>query len=140
VGDGSASCPGGGANTAIARDLRVTLPTVRKWRERFARRRPEGLTDQPRPGAPRSITDEQAEQAVSRTLESKPRDATHWSTRGPARALGLSQTAVSQTWRAFGLKPHLRETFKFSTDPFAAWSNEGTPGTAWRACFRRAEQ
>jgi transposase len=109
---------GGAANTAIARDLRVTLPTVRKWRERFAQRRLAGLTDEPRPGAPRSITDEQVERAVNRTLESKPKDATHWSTRGLARALGLSQTAVSRIWRAFGLKPHLRETFKLSTDPF----------------------
>lgn len=109
---------GGATNTAIASDLRVTLPTVRKWRERFALRRLEGLTDEPRPGTPRSITDEQVEQALSRTLESKPKDATHWSTRGLARELGLSQTAVSRIWRAFGLKPHLSETFKLSTDPF----------------------
>jgi transposase len=109
---------GGAANTAIARDLRITLPTVRKWRERFAQRRLAGLTDEPRPGAPRSLTDEQVERAVNRTLESRPKDATHWSTRGLARELGLSQTAVSRIWRAFGLKPHLRETFKLSTDPF----------------------
>jgi transposase len=108
----------GNSNTAIAADLRVTLPTVRKWRDRFAQSRLDGLTDEPRPGAPRSITDEQVERAVSRTLESKPKDATHWSTRGLAAELGLSQTAVSRIWRAFGLKPHLRETFKLSTDPF----------------------
>jgi transposase len=108
----------GAANTAIARDLRVTLPTVRKWRERFAERRLAGLTDEPRPGAPRSLTDEQVERAVNRTLESKPKDGTHWSTRGLARELGLSQTAVGRIWRAFGLKPHLSETFKLSTDPF----------------------
>jgi transposase len=108
----------GTSNAAIAADLRVTLPTVRKWRERFAGSRLAGLTDEPRPGAPRSISDEQVEQAVARTLESKPQDATHWSTRGLAHELGLSQTAVARIWRAFGLKPHLRETFKLSADPF----------------------
>lgn len=108
----------GRANTAIAAHLRLTLPTVRKWRERFAARRLDGLTDAPRPGTPRSITDAQVEAAVTRTLESTPADATHWSTRTPARDLGLSQTAVSRIWRAFGLKPHLRESFKLSTDPF----------------------
>ncbi len=108
----------GAANAAIAAELRVTLPTVRKWRDRFAASGLAGLTDEPRPGTPRSISDEQVERAVSRTLESKPKDATHWSTRGLAAELGLSQTAVARIWRAFGLKPHLRETFKLSTDPF----------------------
>jgi len=108
----------GQANAAIASGLRVTVPTVRKWRDRFAASRLAGLTDEPRPGAPRSITDEQVERAVSRTLESKPKDATHWSTRGLAAELGLSQTAVARIWRAFGLKPHLREAFKLSADPF----------------------
>jgi transposase len=108
----------GASNSAIAAELRVTLPTVRKWRDRFADSRLDGLADEPRPGTPRGITDEQVERAVSRTLESKPTDATHWSTRGLAAELGLSQTAVSRIWRAFGLKPHLRETFKLSTDPF----------------------
>lgn len=108
----------GQPNTAIAAHLRLTLPTVRKWRERFAARRLDGLTDDPRPGTPRAITDAQVEAAVTRTLESKPADATHWSTRTLARDLGLSQTAVSRIWRAFGLKPHLRESFKLSTDPF----------------------
>lgn len=109
---------GGAANAAIAADLRVTLPTVRKWRDRFAAVGLAGQTDEPRPGTPRAITDEQVERAVARTLESKPADATHWSTRGLAGELGLSQTAVSRIWRAFGLKPHLRQTFKPSTDPF----------------------
>src|SRR5262245_29860922 len=92
-------------NSAIALDLPLTLPTVRKWRSRFLVARLDGLADEPRPGTPRTITDEQVEQAVNRTLESKPTDATHWSTRGLARTLGLSQTAVSRIWRAFGLKP-----------------------------------
>jgi transposase len=108
----------GRANAAIAADLRVTVPTVRKWRDRFATRRLEGLADEPRPGAPRAITDQHVEAAVTRTLESRPADATHWSTRTLARDLGLSQTAVARIWRAFGLKPHLRESFKLSTDPF----------------------
>ena len=105
-------------NSAIALDLRVALPTVRKWRQRFHESRLDGLADEHRPGTPRSITDEQVEQAVTRTLETKPENATHWSTRGLADALGLSQTGVSRIWRAFGLKPHLHETFKLSTDPF----------------------
>jgi len=108
----------GRSNTAIAADLRVTLPTVRKWRDRFAATRLDGLADEPRPGAPRTITDAQVEAAVTRTLESQPAGATHWSTRSLARALGLSQTAVSRIWRAFGLKPHRQESFKLSTDPF----------------------
>lgn len=108
----------GRSNTAIAADLRITLPTVRKWRGRFADARLDGLTDEPRPGVTRTITDAQVEHALARTLETKPKDATHWSTRTLARELNLSQTAVSRIWRAFGLKPHLRETFKLSTDPF----------------------
>ena len=108
----------GRANTVIAARLHLTLPTVRKWRGRFAARRLEGLTDDPRPGTPRTITDAQVEAAVTRTLESQPADATHWSTRTLAHDLGLSQSAVGRIWRAFGLKPHLRESFTLSTDPF----------------------
>lgn len=108
----------GQSNTAIAADLRITLPTVRKWRGRFAASRLDGLTDEPRPGAARTITDAHVERALAHTLETKPKDATHWSTRTLARELKLSLTAVSRIWRAFGLKPHLRETFKLSTDPF----------------------
>lgn len=108
----------GRSNAAIAADLRVTAPTVRKWRMRFADAGLDGLADEPRPGAPRAITDAQVEAAVTRTLEARPADATHWSTRALARDLGLSQTAVSRIWRAFGLKPHRQESFKLSTDPF----------------------
>jgi transposase len=108
----------GRSNTAIAADLRITLPTVRKWRTRFADARLEGLADEPRPGAPRTITDAQVEATVTRTLEAQPADATHWSTRSLARTLGLSQATVSRIWRAFGLRPHRRGTFKLSTDPF----------------------
>lgn len=108
----------GRSNTAIAADLGVTLPTVGKWRKRFRDRRLDGLTDDPRPGAPRTITDARVEEVVTKTLESRPADATHWSTRGMAEAVGLSQTAVGRIWRAFGLKPHRHETFKLSTDPY----------------------
>src|SRR5262249_39671116 len=79
----------------------------------------EGLTDEPRPGPPRTITDAQVEEVVTKTLESKPANATHWSTRGMARHTGLSQTAISRIWRAFGLKPHRAETFQRSADPYS---------------------
>jgi transposase len=108
----------GQSNTAIAAELGVTLPTVGKWRQRFLDSRLEGLTDEPRPGAPRTITDAQVEEVVTKTLESQPTNATHWSTRGMAKATGLTQTAIARIWRAFELKPHLHETFKLSTDPF----------------------
>ncbi|QDT14611.1 IS630 family transposase [Alienimonas californiensis] len=104
-------------DVAVAKDLGVTNTTVHKWRTRFEVDRLDGLSDEPRCGAPRRITDEQVEAVVTRTLESTPENATHWSTRGMATASGLSQTAVSRTWRAFGLKPHLSETFKLSKDP-----------------------
>src|SRR5262249_25087211 len=108
----------GGSNTRIAADLGITLPTVGKWRRRFLDDRLDGLADKPRPGTPRSVTDAQIEEAITVTLESTPAHATHWSTRSLAKKLGLSQTAVSRIWRAFGLQPHRAQTFKLSTDPF----------------------
>ncbi len=108
----------GRSNTAVAADLRVTLPTVGKWRSRFLTKRLDGLTDEPRPGPTRTITDAHVEAVVTKTLESKPANATHWSTRGMAQATGLSQTAISRIWRAFGLQPHRADTFKLSTDPY----------------------
>jgi transposase len=107
----------GSTNGGVAAALGVSRPTVALWRRRFAERGPEGLLDEPRPGAPRKITDEQVERAVATTLEAAPADATHWSTRSLAGATGLSQTAVCRIWRAFALKPHRTETFKLSTDP-----------------------
>ncbi len=77
----------------------------------------DGLLDEPRPGTPRRITDEQVEAVIVRTLETTPRGATHWSTRGMAKASGLSPMAISRIWRAFGLQPHRAETFKLSPDP-----------------------
>jgi transposase len=112
------ACARGATNKAVAEQLGVWPQTVTKWRGRFVRRRLEGLSDEPRPGRPRSITDEQVEQVVTRTLEEPPpRQDTHWSTRSMARATGMSQTAISRIWRAFGLKPHLVETWKLSTGP-----------------------
>lgn len=105
------------SNTAIARGERVTKATVGKWRERFHRKRLEGLLDEPRPGVPRTITDAVVETVITRTLETTPRDATHWSTRSMANASGLSQSAISRIWRAFGLQPHRVDTFKLSKDP-----------------------
>lgn len=111
------ACGQGLANTDVSRQLRISMPTVGKWRKRFLAKRLDGLLDEPRPGAPRTISDAQVEAVITRTLESKPAQATHWSTRSMAEASGLSQTAISRIWRAFGLQPHRTETFKLSTDP-----------------------
>ncbi len=107
----------GRSNKAIVTMLRVTRQTVTKWRQRFLRQRLDGLLDEPRPGAPRTIRDKDVERVVALTLESTPRDATHWSTRSMAQRAGMSQSAVSRIWRAFALQPHRSETFKLSHDP-----------------------
>ena len=111
------ACAEGRPNEHVARLERVTRQTVGRWRARFVRKRLDGLLDELRPGAPRTITDEQVERVVRWTLETKPRDATHWSTRAMAARSGLSQSAVSRIWRAFALQPHRVETFKLSKDP-----------------------
>jgi transposase len=108
---------GGSSDIAIAAQLGTTRETVGKWRRRFLQRGCEGLLDEARPGAPRQIRDEDVEQVLTLTLESTPKDATHWSTRSLAQACGLNQTAVSRIWRAFALQPHRTETFKLSSDP-----------------------
>ena len=110
-------CDDGLSNGAVAAKLRITGATVCKWRERFRVSRLEGLLDEPRPGAPRSITDAQVEQVVTKTLESMPANSTHWSSRLMAKKTGLSQTAIVRIWHAFGLQPHRVENFKFSKDP-----------------------
>jgi transposase len=111
------ACATGATNKQVAADLGVSLPTVGKWRSRFVTRRLEGLADEPRPGVPRTITDEQVEQVVVATLEETPRDATHWSRASMAQRSGLSRSTIGRIWKAFGLKPHLSGTFKLSTDP-----------------------
>lgn len=111
------ACAEGKNNTAVSAALHVCKPTVGKWRGRFVAKRLEGLLDEPRPGAPRRIGDAEVERVLTLTLESMPSNATHWSTRLLARRCGMSQTAISRIWRAFGLQPHRSETFKLSRDP-----------------------
>lgn len=111
------ACATGATNQAVAADLRINGATVGKWRRRFVDRRLEGLFDEPRPGARRTVTDDKVEAVIVKTLEDKPADATHWSTRSMAEAMGMSQTSISLIWRAFGLQPHRAESFKLSTDP-----------------------
>src|SRR5579859_4079344 len=104
--------------TRVAARTGVSREMVRKWRVRFTEGRMEGLTDAPRPGAPRTITDEQVEVVITRVLTEKGRGQdSHWSTRSMAGEAGLSQSSVSRIWRAFGLKPHIVETWKLSADP-----------------------
>lgn len=111
------ACAAGVPNTVVAHTERVSRPTVGRWRQRFVDHRCDGLLDEPRPGAPRTITDADVERVVTLTLETTPRDATHWSTRSLAKHAGMSQSAVARIWRAFALQPHRTETFKLSKDP-----------------------
>jgi transposase len=111
------ACAEGEQSKAVAARLGIDPDTVGKWRRRFAEHRLDGLWDEPRSGTPRTIEDTQIEALIVRTLETKPPDATHWSSRGMARASGLSVSTVQRIWRAFGLQPHRLETFKLSTDP-----------------------
>jgi transposase len=104
-------------NTEIAARLGLAVSSVRKWRRRYVDQRLDGLTDEPRPGRPRTVTDEQVEEVIVKTLETTPKDATHWSTRSMAREVGLTQSAVHRIWKAFGLQPHRQETWKLSKDP-----------------------
>jgi transposase len=110
-------CAEGLDNQAVARKLRCSLGMVGKWRARFLKGRLEALYDEPRPGAPRTVSDAQVEQVVIQTLESTPRGETHWSTRGLAEATGLSRMTISRIWHAFGLQPHRADAFKLSPDP-----------------------
>jgi transposase len=107
----------GGTNTEIAARLGVSRPTVTTWRSRFAEHRLDGLLDEPRPGRPRTVSDAQIEALITMTLETAPKDATHWSTRSMAAHLGMSQSTVSRVWRAFGLTPHRVDSWKLSKDP-----------------------
>lgn len=111
------ACADGLENKTVGQCLGVHPHTVGKWRRRFLAQRVEGLRDEPRPGAPRTIEDQRIEAVITRTLESQPEGASHWSSRSMARDCGLSVSTVQRIWRAFGLKPHRQETFKLSTDP-----------------------
>ena len=110
-------CVGGLSNSEVARKLHITGATVGKWRERFRQAGLDGLLDEPRVGAPRTISDQKIEEVVTKTLESMPANSTHWSTRLMAAETGLTQNAIVRIWRAFGLQPHRVENFKFSKDP-----------------------
>jgi transposase len=110
-------CAKGDTNQSVAQQLGVSQAMVGKWRRRFVEHRLGGFSDDPRPGAPRKITDDQVEAVIVKTLEEKPKDATHWSTRSMATQMGMSQTTVNRIWRTFGLQPHRSESFKLSTDP-----------------------
>jgi transposase len=111
------ACAEGLANKSVAKRLHCSLGMVGKWRSRFLKTGLKGLYDEPRPGAPRKVDDDQIEQVVVQTLESTPRGQTHWSTRELAKATGLSRMTISRIWHAFGLQPHRTETFKLSPDP-----------------------
>lgn len=107
----------GKSNTEIAQRLRITKQMVGKWRTRFLAKRLDGLLDEPRPGTPRRLSDAEVERVLTMTLESTPKNATHWSTRSLAAACGLSRSSVHRVWQAFALAPHRSESFKLSTDP-----------------------
>jgi transposase len=110
-------CGEGNTNTRVAQQIHVRIQTVCKWRQRFVDRRLDGLLDEPRPGTPRKVSDADVERVLTMTLESTPKDATHWSTRSLASAAGLSRSTVNRIWRAFALQPHRSETFKLSKAP-----------------------
>jgi len=105
------------STSEIARRLGVNVSTARRWRTRFAVHRLDGLTDEPRPGQPRKISDAKVEEVIVKTPETTPSDATHWSTRSMAAEVGVNQTAVHRIWKAFGLQPHRAATWELSRDP-----------------------
>ena len=107
----------GASNKQVAADVGCSQPTVGKWRRRFVERRLDGLVDEDRPGRPSSVGLDQVEEVIVATLESKPRNATHWSQSSMAARSGLSRSTIGRIWKDFGLKPHRADTFKLSTDP-----------------------
>jgi transposase len=111
------ACAGGETNRAVAKQMRTKEHTVGHWRKRFVANGVDGLLDEPRPGAPRRITDDDVEAIIVKTLETKPKGRTHWSTRKMAQAAGVSHTTVGRIWRTFGLQPHIAKGFKISNDP-----------------------
>ena len=124
------ACAQGGSNLAVAARLGVNRHTVSKWRARFLRERLDGLSDEPRPGVPRTIADAQVEEVVVRTLEEVPEGATNWSKRELAARVGISPSSVLRIWRAFGLQPWRTETFKISPDPLLTGKIRDVAGLA----------
>jgi len=108
----------GDSNVQIAETLGLSKPTVGTWRKRYLTQRLQGLYDEPRPGGPRSISDEKVAALIRKTLRTKPKDATHWTCRSIAEQTKLSKSTVQRVWQAFGLQPHRQKHFKISTDPF----------------------
>ena len=111
------ACAEGLNNTQVSHRLHLTVQTIGKWRSRFVQKRLDGLMDEPRPGTSQRLSDKEVEEVLAMTLESTPKDATHWSTRSMAQACGLSHMSVHRIWQAFALAPHRSETFKLSKDP-----------------------
>jgi transposase len=122
---------GGESSQEIAGRLGCNRSSVGRWRGRFAERGLDGLHDEPRPGTPRSIGDDDVERVIVKTLEEQPPNATHWSTRSITAATGMSQTAISRIWRAFGLKPHQTEVFKLSIRSWITNWNEDPRPNVW---------
>jgi transposase len=110
-------CAAGNTNKQVSEELGVSPQMVCKWRQRFVDKRPDGLADEPRPGAPRTIADEAVEELIVATLERQPKDATHWSRASMAAETRLSKSTVGRIWKSFGLKPHQVDTSKISNDP-----------------------
>lgn len=111
------ACIDAPTDIAVARRYRTTNATVGKWRTRFIASRLDGLYDEPRVGAPRTISDEEVEAVIVKTLETTPKGETHWSTRTMAAKAGMSHTMIGRIWRTFGLQPHVTHSFKLSPDP-----------------------
>ena len=110
-------CADGLSSKEVGAELGFHEHTVGKWRRRFLEQRVDGLLDEPRPGRPRTVENDQVAAAIERTLHAKPIDAAHWSIRSMAKETGLSHTTIRRIWTAFGLQPHRTETFKLSSDP-----------------------
>jgi len=122
------ACAEGRANTEVAKMLGVSQPTVGMWRERFRREGLAGLGDLPKAGAPRTVEDDQVAAIVRRTLQAKPKSATHWSTRTMAKEAGVSHQTIRRIWRASGLQPHRQEAFTLWTDPLWVEKVRGVAG------------
>ena len=119
-------CAEGLPNTQVAEAVGVTASTVGQWRSRFCELRLDGLSDDPRPGRPATITTEQVEDVLVATLESTPPNATHWTRASMAKRSGLSKSTIGRIWRTFELKPHRTETFKYTTAASGGFSYRPT--------------
>ena len=108
----------GASNIAIADEVGLSMQAVCKWRQRYVKQGLPGLHDELRPGRPRSVSDEKVAAVIRKTLNTKPKDGTHWTIRSIAKEIKLSRPTVHRIWTAFGLQPHRQRHFKLSTDPF----------------------